>query len=154
MRDKILATYVVMDILFIITGGLLILFALTTKAEIAETLTLDNVARDLILTACPLNGMYFKTSNVRKKVLTSASNNCKLGFRFLHLPHVGARDRYANDPRLAQIQWIHDRLLCAFHDDHRSYDLVRDVKDTKESLRYLGLATSIYPIAPSTTCKS
>jgi len=54
MRDNILLTYVLMDILFVVCGGLLIIFALTTQAEIGETPTLSNVARDLLLNTCPL----------------------------------------------------------------------------------------------------
>jgi len=55
MRDKILLTYVAVDALFVVTGGLLLIFALTTKARITDTPTLANVANDLILSTCPLN---------------------------------------------------------------------------------------------------
>ena len=56
MRDNILMTYMFMDALFVISGGLLIVFALVTKAEIAGTPTADNAARDLLFDMCPLNG--------------------------------------------------------------------------------------------------
>ena len=65
MRDNILLTYVVMDILFVVCGGLLILFALTTQAEIGETPTLSNVARDLLLNTCPLQGQYSQVSTTK-----------------------------------------------------------------------------------------
>ena len=65
MRDNILLTYVVMDILFVVCGGLLIVFALTTQAEIGETPTLSNVARDLLLNTCPLQGQYPKLSGIK-----------------------------------------------------------------------------------------
>ncbi len=55
-RDNILLTYMFMDALFVISGGLLIIFSLVTKAEIAGTPTADNVARDLLFDMCPLNG--------------------------------------------------------------------------------------------------
>jgi hypothetical protein len=55
-NDRILLTYVAADLLFVISGGLLIIFALTTKVEAREVPTLDNVARDLLLDTCPLNG--------------------------------------------------------------------------------------------------
>jgi hypothetical protein len=58
MRDNILLTYVLTDILFVVCGGLLIIFALTTQAEIGEMPTLSNVARDLLLNTCPLKGRY------------------------------------------------------------------------------------------------
>ena len=57
MRDKILLTYIITDLLFVASGGLLIIFALVTKSEITSTPTLDNVARDLLFNICPLNGM-------------------------------------------------------------------------------------------------
>jgi len=48
-------TYVIADILFVAAGGLLIIFALTTKTHLTETPTIDNVAKDLLLNTCPLN---------------------------------------------------------------------------------------------------
>jgi hypothetical protein len=56
MRDNILLTYVLVDILFAVGGGLLLIFALVTKGEITQTPTLDNVATDLLLNMCPLTG--------------------------------------------------------------------------------------------------
>ena len=59
MRDKILLTYVLMDVLFLASGALLIVFALKTEAEVAKAPTIEHVARDLLLMECPLNGQYF-----------------------------------------------------------------------------------------------
>jgi hypothetical protein len=56
MRDNILTTYVLVDFLFAICGGLLLIFALVTKAEITQIPTLTNVANDLLLNTCPLTG--------------------------------------------------------------------------------------------------
>ncbi|KAE8450332.1 hypothetical protein EG329_006760 [Mollisiaceae sp. DMI_Dod_QoI] len=55
MRDNILMTYVLVDLAFVASGGLLIIFALVTRSEITATPTLDNVARDLFFSMCPLN---------------------------------------------------------------------------------------------------
>ena len=55
-NDKILLTYVAADLLFVISGGLLLIFALTTRVEANEIPTLGSVARDLVLATCPLNG--------------------------------------------------------------------------------------------------
>jgi len=55
MRDNILMTYIAVDFLFLLGGGILIIFAFVTKAEITTTKTLDNVARDLLFDMCPLN---------------------------------------------------------------------------------------------------
>ena len=57
-NDRIFLTFVMVDILFVIAGGLLLIFALTTQDEITETPTLSNVARDLVLAQCPLNGWF------------------------------------------------------------------------------------------------
>jgi len=54
MQDKILTTYVLVDFLFAVCGGLLLIFALVTKSEITQTPTLQNVATDLLLKMCPL----------------------------------------------------------------------------------------------------
>ncbi|PVH86748.1 tetraspanin [Cadophora sp. DSE1049] len=54
-RDSILLTYMAMDAAFVISGGLLIIFALVTKAEIASGPSADKVARDLLFDMCPLN---------------------------------------------------------------------------------------------------
>jgi hypothetical protein len=56
MQDKILATYVLMDLLFVVCGGLLLIFALVTKSELTQTPTIQNVATDLLLSVCPLTG--------------------------------------------------------------------------------------------------
>jgi hypothetical protein len=55
-RDNILLTYVVVDVLFVVTGALLIIFAINTQIEIAKPFTKDNVVKDLLLGMCPLNG--------------------------------------------------------------------------------------------------
>lgn len=54
-NDKILLTYVAADLLFVVSGGLLLIFALTSRTESNEVATLDNVARDILLNTCPLN---------------------------------------------------------------------------------------------------
>lgn len=56
MRDNILLTYIVMDILYVVSGGLLLIFALTTQAEIKGTPELATIARNLLLDECPLTG--------------------------------------------------------------------------------------------------
>ncbi|EHK97675.1 hypothetical protein M7I_6560 [Glarea lozoyensis 74030] len=54
-RDNILLTYVVVDVLFVVTGALLIIFSINTQIEIAKPFTKDNVVKDLLLGMCPLN---------------------------------------------------------------------------------------------------
>lgn len=38
------------------SGGLLIIFALTTEAQVGQDFTVKNVARNLLLNMCPLKG--------------------------------------------------------------------------------------------------
>ncbi|TVY57059.1 hypothetical protein LCER1_G003114 [Lachnellula cervina] len=54
-RDNILLSYIVVDILFVLSGGLLIGFALITESEAESVPTVNTVARDLLLLRCPLN---------------------------------------------------------------------------------------------------
>ena len=58
-RDNIFLTYVAADILFVVSGGLLIIFALTTEAEMAKTPTVNTIARNLLFQQCPLSGQSF-----------------------------------------------------------------------------------------------
>jgi fructose-specific phosphotransferase system IIC component len=57
-RDNLLLSYIIIDLLFVVSGGLLIIFALMTEQEAKATPTLNTVARDLLLFRCPLNGQY------------------------------------------------------------------------------------------------
>ncbi|TVY17091.1 hypothetical protein LARI1_G005181 [Lachnellula arida] len=54
-RDNILLSYILVDILFVLSGGLLIGFALITESEATSVPTINTVARDLLLLRCPLN---------------------------------------------------------------------------------------------------
>lgn len=69
-RDNILLTYVGLDILFVSTGALLIIFALNNQAETAKEFTKDTVVRDLLLGMCPLNG-----TKTREKIPSKFSIN-------------------------------------------------------------------------------
>lgn len=53
-RDNIFLTYVLSDILFVASGGLLIIFALTTENEMNQTPTVQTVAQNLLFQQCPL----------------------------------------------------------------------------------------------------
>ncbi|KAG0651399.1 hypothetical protein D0Z07_1677 [Hyphodiscus hymeniophilus] len=54
-RDNIFLSYVAADLLFVVSGGLLIVFALTTEAQMTKSPTVDTVARNLLFSQCPLN---------------------------------------------------------------------------------------------------
>ncbi|KAF7913229.1 hypothetical protein EAE99_010726 [Botrytis elliptica] len=55
MADKILLTYVILDILFVGSGALLLGFALNTKSGTSQAPTIASVATDLLLMGTPLN---------------------------------------------------------------------------------------------------
>ncbi|KIM97411.1 hypothetical protein OIDMADRAFT_204152 [Oidiodendron maius Zn] len=53
MKDKVLLTYAAMNILFLVSGVLLLIFALTTKSNIGSTPNLNTIARNLVLGETP-----------------------------------------------------------------------------------------------------
>lgn len=56
MQLTTFGTYIIVDLLFAVCGGILLIFALVTQSEITQTPTIDNVATDLLLNMCPLTG--------------------------------------------------------------------------------------------------
>ncbi|RDW92444.1 hypothetical protein BP5796_01838 [Coleophoma crateriformis] len=54
MRNNILLTYVVMDLLFVATGALLLVFSLSMESRVRATPTLANITTNLLLDVCPL----------------------------------------------------------------------------------------------------
>ncbi len=138
MQDKILLTYILADLLFLVSGALLIIFALTTKASNTSTPTVNSVANELLLDTCPLNGQsrFLTLINASTNGKSSGYRQCSLDLRdFLTLgPSYG----FTNNERMAQTQRILDCRLRALHLDHRSDDLVRDPQGEKSSLRRLG----------------
>lgn len=59
MRDNILLTYIVANMLFVIGGGLLLVFGLVMEGMTSGTPTVATVARNLVLLQCPLKGLQF-----------------------------------------------------------------------------------------------
>jgi hypothetical protein len=55
-ENRILTVFVVTEFLFLLTGGLLVAFALISEGEMTATPTLENVAKELFLLECPLKG--------------------------------------------------------------------------------------------------
>ncbi|KAI6249475.1 hypothetical protein HI914_02762 [Erysiphe necator] len=54
MKDSVLLAYVVFDLLFAITGIILLITALSMQSQLSQTPNLENVAKNLILDSCPL----------------------------------------------------------------------------------------------------
>jgi hypothetical protein len=124
MNDKILLTYMGIDVLFVITGGLLIIFALTTKNNLSQTLTADNVATDLLLAMCPLNGELLLSYTLNENANKYHSGNCQCSLRLFYLPRLRTSNCDANNTRLAKVQRLPDCSFRPVHHDHRSHDLV------------------------------
>lgn len=70
-NDKILLTYIGADLLFVASGALLLVFALTQQVQDQETATLDNVAVNLLFSTCPLSGKHSPSSSRPEWVLTT-----------------------------------------------------------------------------------
>jgi hypothetical protein len=151
-RDNILVTYVVVDVLFVVTGALLIIFAINTQMEIAKPFTKDNVVKDLLLGMCPLNGktmlaLYF---TVEINIVTSCPWKC--GSRLPNLPSLDPSDSHANNPHMAKDPRVHDGRLCDLHIGSRFGYLVRNTENATESLSHLGRATSSNPESGAASC--
>lgn len=56
MKDTVLLSYIILDIIVLLTGILILVFGLSVKSEISRPSTLDTVARNLILNTFPVNG--------------------------------------------------------------------------------------------------
>jgi hypothetical protein len=63
MKDKVLLTYAVANILFLVSGVLLLVFALTTKSNINSTPNLNTIARNLVLGETPGTGQSPQSSS-------------------------------------------------------------------------------------------
>lgn len=64
MADKILWTYIVLDLIFAGTGALLLGFALNTKASTSQAPTIASVATELLLMGTPLNGKLISSHRI------------------------------------------------------------------------------------------
>lgn len=53
MKDKVLLTFLLVELLFLTSGALLMVFAFTTQGNISANPKLSTVARDLVLREIP-----------------------------------------------------------------------------------------------------
>lgn len=58
MANRILWTFIVNDVLFLLTGGIILSFALISENDITSPQTAQNIKQDLLLAACPLKGSF------------------------------------------------------------------------------------------------
>jgi hypothetical protein len=56
MSDRILLCYIGLDLLFLLSGVLLLVFSLTTQSQMTKTPTVQDVAHNLLLMETPLSG--------------------------------------------------------------------------------------------------
>lgn len=55
--DRIFVTFLGTELVFLVSGALLLIFALTTQAQESKPFTVESVARDLLLGECPIKGL-------------------------------------------------------------------------------------------------
>jgi hypothetical protein len=65
--DKIFVTFLGVEVSFIVTGTIMLIFALNTQAAESQPFTVENVARDLLLQECPIRGSYMHRSALKSK---------------------------------------------------------------------------------------
>lgn len=58
MVNKILASFIAADVLFVLCGGLLLAVALVSQAKIRGERDMDNVKEMILLEHCPLTGSF------------------------------------------------------------------------------------------------
>lgn len=58
-QRNILAAFIAIDFVFLLTGGMILAFAIVSEQDIAPGQQLDanNTARDILLSRCPLAGL-------------------------------------------------------------------------------------------------
>jgi hypothetical protein len=82
MRDNVLLTFIGVDVLFAVSGGLLIIFALLSERENNKTPAVNTIAQGLILGMCPLKGAssfrHLSMHNTNRR--TAAIGNAALVF--------------------------------------------------------------------------
>ncbi|KAI1000142.1 hypothetical protein K3495_g8055 [Podosphaera aphanis] len=71
MKNGVLISYVALDVLFVTSGIVMLVFALSTKSELSRQPDLETVARQLILNTCPLNVMIVNSIMVFATFLVS-----------------------------------------------------------------------------------
>lgn len=58
MQDKVLLSYIILDLLFAGSGALLLVFAISTQNGMKDAPTVLTVAHNLLLMQTPLGGTY------------------------------------------------------------------------------------------------
>lgn len=58
--NRVFTTFLGVELIFIVTGVIMLVFALNTQAEESQPFTVQNVARDLLLQKCPIRGTNFQ----------------------------------------------------------------------------------------------
>lgn len=58
MIDKLLSTYILVDIVFVVAGSLLLSIALLSQAKVGDAETVENIAQLLLIGQSPLLGLF------------------------------------------------------------------------------------------------
>lgn len=99
MINKVLSTYILVDLLFLVAGGLLLVVALLNQSKIGDEETVQNIAQLLLISQSPLIGSLILsgTSHVKNQTLTlvgfppSYRRQCRVDNLNLHPVHTRHR---------------------------------------------------------------
>jgi hypothetical protein len=128
MKDKVLLTYAATNLLFLASGVLLLVFALTSQSNMNSTPKLGSVVRNLVLSETPSirqslqSPLYLSVGMSIANTILSHHRKCRC--RLFHLPDLHSRDGHAHDKRLVEDTRVHDCDLCGVHTGLRIVYLV------------------------------
>jgi hypothetical protein len=104
-------TFALVEMVFLISGVLLVVFALVSKADITATPTLSNVSRNLVLSLGPGTGQSTKSSCLM--FVTNKPDSCvrKCWGRLFYVPTLHSRHADANDAGMVEAARVHGRCV-------------------------------------------
>jgi hypothetical protein len=104
-------TFALAELVFLLSGVLLVVFALVSKADINATPTLSNVSRHLVLSLGPGTGQSTKSSCLMS--VTNKPDSCvrKCWGRLFYVPTLYSRHVDANVAGVVEAARVHDRCV-------------------------------------------
>lgn len=144
MVDKIMLSFLLLDFLFVASGGLLIATVFINKASMATQPTTTNVAADMLLMQTPLTG---NRPLIQKLAFANVSHRCNRQRRpnLRYLPHLPPRRRPLHQPPLAQTNRLDDRRHRTRHAPPRRQHLVLHTADPREPRHDIRTAVPTLP---------
>lgn len=152
MVNKILLVFLLQDVLFLASGGLLIGVVFVTKAAMANQPTTNNVAANMLLMQTPLTGMPTFLGLLRQRLIfLSCRRHCRRCTDFRHLPRLLAWGCSILQPYLVQDNCGYDRTDRIAHTHYWRRYLVLHITDSSKPRGNMG--TAITAVAKLNTAK-